>query len=358
HDPYTTTVSSLATDPRMAEFAKLGRWNGWVMPYGPVSALLQWLFAAIPSPWVGAYLWKLLMAAAHVATAWFVFATLRTLGDERDARRGFVLWLWNPWLLLESCGSGHNDALQTLLLAMMCAALAQGRVAQATAGYGYSLLVKHGSAPLGPLLLGHAILTRRAKPFAVGVLVTLVAVLASWFVWFREPGALDFLARQSAVDRASVSSFAAALFGEAMRQPVQVFGLLLTLLVLAQGFLRAKDPTSIGRWSILAMAVFVLVAVPNFAPWYHYWWLPLFALGQLPVLARVIELLAWVGPFSYLVWVTTRSLGIGHQAWQFLLAGLWPFLLLLLDWRSLAGMKKKSVASGDDEAVAEPAHKH
>lgn len=339
-DPYTTTAASLATDPAaapaLAPFLERARWTGWVMPYGPLAAVLQRLCAELGSPWLAAYAFKLLCGAAHVATALLVLRTLRLVAGERDARRGFVLWLWNPWLLLESCGSGHNDAFVALLLAAGCLGLAHGRFAAATGGFGFALLVKHGSAPVLPVLLVTAIWRRRLRDLLAGAAVVLAATAVAWLHYWSVPGGLDWILAQNAVARGSLASLADGLVAGA-GTAVRALGLLATLAVLALAARRARDAQAFARLSALAMVVFVLSFVPNFAPWYHLWWLPLFALANVPVLARALELLAWTGPFAYLVHAATHAFGPVHETWMFALAGLWPALLVLLDWRSLAG---------------------
>jgi hypothetical protein len=343
HNPYVTSVADLRGDPGMLDYPERARWPAWVMPYGPVQALLQRLCALLPSAWLAAYLWKALTTLAHFCASWLLFrAMLRTL-NERDARRGLVLWLWNPWLLLELCGAGHNDALSNLLLAAMVAGLATGRIGVATTGYGFALLVKHGSALFGPLLLAHALWHGRLRSFLAGTAIVLAAVLGSWWIYFRAPGSLDFLWRQADVAHTSVASFLAAAVDPLAGQVFMVLALLASLALLLIGCRRARDAGAFGGWGILAGVAFI-AGLPNFAPWYHLWWLPLFALCSAPVLPRVVELLAWLGPFSYLVYVGTRSYGFGHRLWQFALAGAWPVLLLLLEARALVAGKRSDAA--------------
>lgn len=348
NNPYTTPVSALADDPRMAPFAALSEWNDWCMPYGPFTAKLQWLFALLDSPWLGAYLWKAMTAAAHVAAGWALFVTMRSLHGERDARRGLVLWLWNPWLLLESCGSGHNDALPALLLAVMVHGIATARMASATTSFGLATLLKHGHSPFGPLLLAHAVRTGRGRQFAAGCVPVAAVVALAWIGYFQDEGALGVLSRQADVARISLPGLAALAFGSIGSSIVSGCGLAIVLLLLWLGIQRAKDPAAVGRFGVLVLVAFLLLCSPMLSPWYHLWWLPLFALANQPVITRVVELLAWLGPFSYLVYATTRSFGFDHQVWQWLLVGVWPALLLALDWRGVTGIQRPKPAGAAD----------
>jgi hypothetical protein len=73
------------------------------------------------------------------------------------------------------------------------------------------------------------------------------------------------------------------------------------------------------------------------------------------VLVRVVELLAWTGPLYYLVFVSTHGFGLVHEWWGLFVAGLWPALLVLLEWRALSGIERRATAA---DSPAGPAHEH
>ena len=342
---YTETVEAhRKTLEGLEPYAERARWTEWAMPYGPVAALLQMLASAFEPPLLAAYVWKVAMAVCHVLTAVLVLLTLRIVADEREARRGFVLWLWNPWLLLESCGSGHNDALLGMLLALSGYGIAKTRYFMSTSSYGLAMLVKHGSPPILPVWLAVAYHQRQLRGFALGSLATVGVVFVAYLAYWNVPGGLDWIINQNNVAYGSVSVMLGQLFGPWCGSALRMAGLLATLLVIGLACKRARDPQSAGRLAILAMVLWVLLFVPNFSPWYHLWWLPLFALANLPVLSRVLELLAWTGPLGYLVYAGTHGFGILHETWMLLLAGVWPCLLILLDWRSFVGKPPKPAA--------------
>jgi hypothetical protein len=351
HNPYTTTVESVLAEPGMAPFAAHAEWPRHVMPYGPISAALQWFVALCGSPWLAVYAWKLLCVLAHIATAGILLRTLRWIGSERDARRGYVLWLWNPWILIECCGSGHNEAFVALGLAATGLALARSQFFAMALAYGAMILVKHGSAPLSLLLLVTSIWQKRRVAFLAGAATAIAAtLLCALWLWSGEDG-LAWIANQRNVARGSLST----LLGPVLGSVTALLGLVLLLLLHFAGIKHCKDATNFGRYGVLGMTVFVLFLVPNFAPWYQLWWLPLFALTQLPVLTRVLELLAWTGPLSYLVVAATHGFGVVHEVWALLLTGIWPALLILLDWRSLTGIQRKLTVA-DQPASGPHAH--
>lgn len=322
HNPYLTPPAAVPTrDPVLA----LAEWPEFVMPYGPVSALVQAGCAAAAggTPWLGAYLFKALCAAAHVLTAWLLLRAAPSHG-----RAVFALWLFHPWILLESCGSAHNEALVALCLAWMLERIARDRWAMATVAFGLAVLTKHGCAPLGPLLLAAAWRCGRLVPFLTGVGATAaVTALCAWR-YFTEPGALDFLAKQTGNRGTSLQHFATLVLGPGAEQPLLLAGYGVTLLAVVLACWRTRAPRDLARHGIAVLLVFIVCAMPLFSPWYHLWWAPLVAL--LPLHAggtMALRVLVWLGPLSYGVYATTRGLGLPHQVFAWTLACLAPALV-------------------------------
>ena len=350
HDPYLTTVAALRSDPAMSEFAARANWPGWVMPYGPVAAVLQWLCAVPDSPWLGAYLWKGLAAAAHVATALSLAATTRSLSNEANARRMLVLWLWNPWLLLESAGSGHNDAFVALGLAACGHAIAQARFAVGSLAYGVAMLVKHGSPTLAPLLLAAAFRQRRLVPFAIGTGLVATILAVAWLLSWSAPSGLDWITDQANVAQGSLSSLLAAHVGSGAGVAATWIGTGLLVALLVHGAIALRDARSFGRHGALATIVLVLFCVPNFAPWYHLWWLPLVAVADARARDRALVVLAFTGPVSYAVFTATHAFGQAHEAWAWAAAALPPAAIVLGSARELLSNR-----CGPSDSAATPA---
>ena len=350
HNPYLVTTAAMAADPAtagaMAGWHERAEWQQSFSPYGPVNSVAAWLCVCIgaitgTAGWGAVYAFKLLGALCHLGAGWLVYATLRTLQGEREAHRGLALWVWNPLLVLECASSGHNDAIVAVLLAASLLAIARDRIGGSTLAYGSAVLVKHGLLPTGPLFLAHAV--ARGKTIAFGLGALAAAVLLALFAWryFLEPGALQFLVDQPAIRRSSLSWMATELFGHAAGSVVFVCGSLAVLGIVVMGLRRVAEPAQFAQWCVLALAAFLLLAMPNFAPWYHLWWLPFLALARAPVVSRAVELLGWLGPLAYVPYLALRSFGPFHQVWNYAIAGLWPLLLLLLEWRSLTGTRKR-----------------
>lgn len=106
-NPFTTVPGSITGDPLQAYVA----WRGESSPYGPVWESL----AAGTSLLAGGDLWgnliafKLLVIAAYAVSVPLSYGILRAVRPEW-ALRGMLLFAWNPLVLFEIAGNGHNDA--------------------------------------------------------------------------------------------------------------------------------------------------------------------------------------------------------------------------------------------------------
>lgn len=324
-NPYVVPPAALAAgDPVLA----LAQWPGFVMPYGPISAVAQALCAGLGGavPWLGVILFKLLAAAAHVATGWL----LGRAAPPSQAPRVVALWLFHPWILLESCVCAHNEVLVGLCLAWMLERAVRDRWLAATVAFGLAVLTKHGCAPLGPLLLVLAWRQRRLLQFAGGV--ALVGLLTAAFAvhYFSVPGSLAFLVNQTGNRGASLQHFAILLLGDGAALPLLWTGYAVTLGAIAWAATRIRTAVDFASHGVRVSLLFVALAMPLFSPWYHLWWAPLCAL--LPAAhpaTGALRALAWLGPLSYGVYASTRQLGLAHQACTWALACAVPVVLAL-----------------------------
>ncbi|MEM7200944.1 MAG: polyprenol phosphomannose-dependent alpha 1,6 mannosyltransferase MptB [Planctomycetota bacterium] len=356
-NPYVTPPAAFPDDPQM-EFAQ---WTEYGNPYGPASSLLQTAVSAVAGSQValGAALFKLLAGLCHLATAYCVYRAARAV-HSGWAATAFYLYAWNPFALLETAGSAHNDAVMALGLGAMVWALAGGRMAAATFAFGMAVLVKHSCAVLGPLLLVLAWRQRRLAAFAIGVLGVAAVTAALAAHYFVEPpyrqvlafavpvGALEALFAQAAHQRTSLQYFLSLLLGADHGPLLTKIGYGLATLALIAALPRVRDVESFGRAGVRVVMVFLLVGMPLFSPWYHLWWLPL--LGVWPGAAPAVRLVGVVGPASYLVFASSQSYGFAHQlfAWG---TGLVPVALLAL-WpeRAAAGGRLDGATRGDSGA--------
>lgn len=107
-NPFTTLPNNIVGDPLQAYVA----WKGDPSPYGPV-----WEVLAGATSWLaGSDLWqnlisfKLLVILAYGVSTALTYLTLRAYRPDW-ALRGTLFFAWNPLVLFEVAGNGHNDAI-------------------------------------------------------------------------------------------------------------------------------------------------------------------------------------------------------------------------------------------------------
>ncbi len=113
YNPFTTLPSSIVGDPLQQYVA----WKGDPSPYGPVweslAAGVSWLAGRdLLGNLIG---FKLLVMAAYGISIGLTYGILRTIKPEW-ALRGTLLFAWNPLVLFEVAGNGHNDAIMAMFL--------------------------------------------------------------------------------------------------------------------------------------------------------------------------------------------------------------------------------------------------
>jgi alpha-1,6-mannosyltransferase len=134
----------------------VGGWAGTTSPYGPVWELLAagtaWL--AGNDLWRAVIFFKGLVILAYAGTACLIYATLRWLRPAW-ATRGLLFFAWNPLVLWETAGNGHNDMVMILFIILCCWLLARGGRAAllAPAALALAALAKFVPVLLLPIVL-------------------------------------------------------------------------------------------------------------------------------------------------------------------------------------------------------------
>jgi hypothetical protein len=117
-NPFFATPDDFAGDPLRAW---VGSWANTASPYGPAwelpAAAMSWL--AGDDLWTNLLLFKGLVIGAYIVAALCLWGTLRRLRPDWAAR-GLLLFAWNPLILFETAGNGHNDM---VMIAWMMAAM-------------------------------------------------------------------------------------------------------------------------------------------------------------------------------------------------------------------------------------------
>jgi hypothetical protein len=336
-NPYLVPSSAVATSSIAADLEAYG-WRAVhpVSPYGPLITHLETAVAG--SPWsVGTMVvaFKIVAVACSLAAAALIWVILGQLcRSRRDL--GTVAYLWNPMIVVELAGEGHNDAIMVVLVLLALALTIRRRVAGGVIAMGAAILGKYLPALFIALQAAYLWRTRDdtgrlARQAAVGVVsATLLAVVLFAPYWVGP----ETFAGVTLTGQAGHTGSTPTVILEALSRlvPASSVGPLVAL-VAACGLLvyvgvqaiNVRDEQTLLRAAAAVSVVYVLLASPSYWPWYAV--LPVALLALVPGQRSVILLFAMslgsrlvapldvlyvtemIGRFTYLL--LTWLLGIG-----------------------------------------------
>jgi alpha-1,6-mannosyltransferase len=301
-NPYLSAPSAIVADP-------LVQWLDTrpehASPYGPLWTLLSLGMAQMTAgldPLGQALSYRVLGSLAHLTGMAIVWRLARD-------PTAVLLFAWNPLLLLENVGSGHNDGLMMVLALAGWLFLRCGRARLGLVVFGLATLIKY--VP-GLLLLYAGTCLARSRPRLVATTTVAILVLGAvlWLPWVypgSNPGVL--LASVSAggeryvnalvdlptgwlathlVDRSGQDVAAAEAAVRAWpRVIVRVLFVLYVTWELLQIW-RSDRETAVIEAAVRSYLVALLLVVTQVLTWYFTWPVALAAaLGWRSTLARV-----------------------------------------------------------------------
>src|SRR5215207_2128164 len=156
-NPYLVHSSAVAASPLGPELVSYG-WRPVhpATPYGPVITHLEtaivWLSGADVR--LSMLLFKLVAVASSLGVAAVIWMILdRVRPQDRDI--GTLAYLWNPAVLVEVAGEGHNDAITTLLALATVLLVLRRQVVGGVLTMVVAALTKYVPVLLAPALLGY-----------------------------------------------------------------------------------------------------------------------------------------------------------------------------------------------------------
>jgi hypothetical protein len=113
YNPFTTLPSNFPGDP----FQPYVAWQGDPSPYGPMWEALAAGTSLLGgnSLWNNLILFKVLVVLAYGVSVGLTYAILRSWRPDW-ALRGTLFFAWNPLVLFEVAGNGHNDAFVVMFM--------------------------------------------------------------------------------------------------------------------------------------------------------------------------------------------------------------------------------------------------
>jgi alpha-1,6-mannosyltransferase len=262
----------------------LAAW-GWhtdagITPYGVVWTQIEVTIMKLCGTNIAAalILLKAVVVAASLGTAYMIWSFL---GHVRPAAQltGTLAYLWNPLIVVEFAGEGHNDSVMVFFVVAALAACVARRPVLSMVSQLLAVLSKYVPILFAPAQLIYLWRTRRgalrlgAEVLAAASATAMIAAALYAALWAGAhtfdgllqrglpiSSASPFGAINWIVRRSPLAPEASAITLGLVTMPVLVF--------VAWASLRVTDSASLARsfaWTSLA---FVLVASPDFWPWY------------------------------------------------------------------------------------------
>jgi hypothetical protein len=185
-NPYVVPDLAIRADPLWV----YAGWNDVTTHYGPLFTLISAGAAAVSSPSIllTVLTFKAVVALFNLANCLLVFLLARRLGSG-NGLGALLLYAWNPLILIETAGSGHNDTVMMTFALLGLLLATSGRLLLGLAALVLSVLVKYLSAILLVFFVVRCLAiqtTRRsaaalaARMGAVAALLTIVFFLPFW----------------------------------------------------------------------------------------------------------------------------------------------------------------------------------
>ena len=272
-------------------FPYVASWDDFPSAYGPV----WYVTSGLLLPFVGDGLWLNVLALKAITAASLVAATVLVMLLAERLRSGAavaagVLVGWNPLLLWETAGNGHNDVLIAVFALAALYAVSRRWWVAVFPLLALSVLTKYVLVLLGPVLLIG--LWRRPevprRQLAVSVGLAVLITLAAYAPFFAGRETITSFGREGANPTSSPGALLYALVSRwlafdrsasaAIMRLVLVPPFLVTYAVLLWRTRRHNTTPALVRTCFWVVFIFLVVVKWWFWPWYLLWVVPLAAL--------------------------------------------------------------------------------
>lgn len=280
-NPLLTPVEALREYPPGRKLIEHG-WQTWpgITPYGILWTRIEVFVAWLCGDHVSAaqVAFKCIAASASLASARLIWNLLGRL-DPAAQLAGTLAYLWNPLVLIQFAGEGHNDALLILLSLLAFTAVVTARPAVSLVAQALGVMSKYITVVLLPTQLAYLwrIAPDRRRWLlslagAAGLSSTVLLVLYVPF-WAGVHSLDGLLERQYPFGSATFFAVIRWAFKHSPLRPHsgQVAATLVASLFLAmigRYVMRVKTPVDLAEsWAWIALA-FLLIVSPDYWSWY------------------------------------------------------------------------------------------
>jgi hypothetical protein len=352
-NPYTVAPSAFPHDPLFG----FSNWPDYTSPYGPIWLLVSGGLTRLAGDDItrSILFLKLVAVGGYLACGGLIGAILRTRG--RAVLPGMVFWLWNPLVLIEFAGAGHNDALMLAGLLLGLWLYLRGWFRLAFAAVALAAMVKLVAIVVLPILLWHRVATLvgwRARMWETARLSWLPALIAALCLEPFWAGMATFgpvkesdhyYSSAGHIARIGLERFLAPRpAGEIVRETI------VAILLIGYALILRRTPGDNNRLLAACTSAMLLLIVlwPFFVPWYCAWAVALVAtLGSGRVGRRVL-ILCLGATLSYLFqfYLPIRmKISIEFRSTLSALLIFCPFAISLLPWGVWLGRLRHDTAA-------------
>jgi hypothetical protein len=279
-NPLAVTPSSFPDDPLM-RFAS-AEWSVTVSPYGPLWNLIAAPITALAGDNLLAALlgFKTLAVAAVLGGGWLLARIAVAAGLPVAA--AVVLYLWNPLVLWEGIGNGHNDTVMMVPVLAALLAWTTGRDRYVLPLLVVAVCIKY-VAVLALPVAAVAIWRRqpngrvRLRVFGVSAALSAAIVIVSCAPFFDVAAIWSSITQQGSIFLTSPAAVALTVLRDrlpegAARPLVTTVGSALMAIALVIALVHVwRRPDRFPRGLYETMFVFLLIATWNFRVWYLIW---------------------------------------------------------------------------------------
>lgn len=307
-NPFQDVAVQFKNDP----FFYYTAWRNSVSAYGPLWEMLAGLITRVAGNGVIAnvILFKLVLGGMLAACAALIALILRRIAPERMLA-GVVLLVWNPVVLFETIGSGHNDIVMMVWVLLAAWCMLKRRYTLAVLALIGGALIKYIPVLLIPIVLALALRDlpdRRARlRFTIVTALSAIGLIVIAYAPFWH--GLDTLSIERRAQLFTTSLPAAVYFQLHANVPpdeaakwvsLTAAGLTaLASLVLAARAWRDRSELSFARSAFYLLMFYLLITCLWFHQWYAVWPLAIAALlppGHAPRLAALFSYTALIKP--------------------------------------------------------------